>query len=63
MDIQAGLVSRLFIPLMQFADPIYKGRLNPTVSEMIGDKFADFSEEEWAMIKGSSELQVYLLTF
>lgn len=41
---------------LQFADPIYKGRINPYIQEKAGDRFEDFTPEEWTIIRGSSDL-------
>ena len=39
-----------------FADPIYLGRYPQCMVEMLGDRLPKFSEEEWKMIKDSSEV-------
>ncbi|KLO12387.1 glycoside hydrolase family 1 protein [Schizopora paradoxa] len=38
-----------------FADPIYKGYYPALLKDMLGDRLPDFSEDEWKVIKGSSE--------
>ncbi|TFK75508.1 beta-glucosidase 1A [Pluteus cervinus] len=38
-----------------FADPIYKGHYPASVKKLIGDRLPDFSEEEWKVVKGSSD--------
>lgn len=42
----------------QFADPIYLGRINPTIKAIAGDAYPDFTPEEWKIIRGSSDLYV-----
>ncbi|KAI0659353.1 beta-glucosidase 1A [Cubamyces menziesii] len=41
--------------LGRFADPIYKGYYPAIVKEMIGDRLPDFTEEEIAVVKDSSD--------
>jgi len=38
-----------------FADPVYLGNYPPYMKEMLGDRLPDFSSEEWAVVKGSSD--------
>ncbi|KAI0659352.1 beta-glucosidase 1A [Cubamyces menziesii] len=39
----------------RFADPIFKGYYPDTVKELIGDRLPDFTAEEIAIVKGSSD--------
>ncbi|KAI0777253.1 beta-glucosidase 1A [Trametes elegans] len=41
--------------LGRFADPIYKGHYPSVVKDLIGDRLPDFTEEEIAVVKGSSD--------
>ncbi|GBE87454.1 Beta-glucosidase 1A [Sparassis crispa] len=41
--------------LGRFADPIYKGHYPATVKAMIGDRLPEFTAEELAVVKGSSD--------
>ncbi|KAI0646480.1 beta-glucosidase 1A [Trametes meyenii] len=45
----------LAFKLGRFADPIYKGHYPSIVKEMIGDRLPNFTEEEIAVVKGSSD--------
>ncbi len=36
-------------------DPIYKGHYPELLKEMLGERLPDFSEDEWKVIKGSSD--------
>lgn len=38
-----------------FADPIYLGYYPPYMREVLGDRLPDFTAEEWAVVKGSSD--------
>jgi len=38
-----------------YADPIYLGHYPPFLGEMLGNRLPTYSEEEWAIIKGSSD--------
>lgn len=38
-----------------FADPIYLGFYPPYMREMLGDRLPDFAEDEWALVKHSSD--------
>jgi len=38
-----------------FADPIYLGFFPPYMREVLGDRLTDYSREEWAIVKGSSD--------
>ncbi|KAF8310418.1 glycoside hydrolase family 1 protein [Clavulina sp. PMI_390] len=38
-----------------FADPIYLGFYPPYMREMLGERLPDFSDEEWAIVKRSSD--------
>lgn len=38
-----------------FADPIFLGRPNPTVAKLAPEAY-NFTEEEWTMLRGSSDL-------
>ncbi|CDO75757.1 hypothetical protein BN946_scf184921.g33 [Trametes cinnabarina] len=42
-------------PERRFADPIYKGHYPSVVKDMIGDRLPDFTEDEVAVVKGSSD--------
>ena len=39
-----------------FADPIYLGRYPQCMTDMLGDRLPKFSDEEWKVIKDSSEV-------
>jgi beta-glucosidase len=36
-------------------DPVYLGHYPPYMREVLGDRMPDFTPEEWALVKGSSE--------
>ena len=38
-----------------FADPIYKGHYPASLKQTLGDRLPEFTEEEWALVKGSSD--------
>jgi beta-glucosidase len=38
-----------------FADPVYLGHYPPYMREVLGSRMPDFSPEEWALVKGSSD--------
>jgi len=38
-----------------FADPIYLGFYPPYMREMLGDRLPDFTEDEWTLVKHSSD--------
>ncbi|KAF9447997.1 glycoside hydrolase family 1 protein [Macrolepiota fuliginosa MF-IS2] len=38
-----------------FADPVYLGFYPPYMREVLGDRLADITEEEWKVVKGSSD--------
>ncbi|CAL1710086.1 unnamed protein product [Somion occarium] len=38
-----------------FADPIYLGSYPAYMKEMLGDRLPSFTEEEWSVVKGSSD--------
>lgn len=38
-----------------FADPVYLGFYPPYMREMLGERLPDFSDEEWAIVKKSSD--------
>ncbi|KAF7976929.1 hypothetical protein HWV62_5340 [Athelia sp. TMB] len=38
-----------------FADPVYLGHYPPYMREVLGDRMPDFTAEEWAIVKGSSD--------
>lgn len=39
-----------------FADPIYLGKYPDSLKEMLGDRLPEFTEDEVALLKGSSEV-------
>ncbi|RDX54715.1 beta-glucosidase 1A [Lentinus brumalis] len=41
--------------LGRFADPIYKGRYPESVKSIVGDRLPEFTKEEIAVVKGSSD--------
>ncbi|KAJ8091055.1 Beta-glucosidase 1B [Marasmius tenuissimus] len=38
-----------------FADPVHLGHYPPYMREVLGDRMPDFTEEEWKVVKGSSD--------
>ncbi|KAG2006778.1 beta-glucosidase [Coprinopsis cinerea AmutBmut pab1-1] len=38
-----------------YADPVYLGYYPPYMREVLGDRMPDFTEEEWKVVKGSSD--------
>lgn len=38
-----------------YADPVYLGFYPPYMREVLGDRMPDFTEEEWKLVKGSSD--------
>ncbi|KAL0580566.1 Beta-glucosidase 1B [Marasmius crinis-equi] len=38
-----------------FADPVHLGHYPPYMREVLGDRLPDFTEEEWKVVKGSSD--------
>jgi beta-glucosidase/6-phospho-beta-glucosidase/beta-galactosidase len=38
-----------------YADPVYLGFYPDHMKEMLGDRLPEFSQEEWALVKGSSD--------
>lgn len=47
--------------LGMYADPIYHGRFPATVLKRFGDRLT-FTDAQWALIKGSNDLCVTLLS-
>ena len=45
----------LDIAIGWFADPIYLGKYPEYMREMLGDRLPDFTEEEWSVVKDSSD--------
>jgi len=39
-----------------FADPIYLGQYPESMKKMLGDRLPDFTPEEIALVKGSSDV-------
>ena len=54
-DIQAQ-EDRLLGFIGWFADPIYLGSYPPVLVNMLGDRLPKFTEEEIALVKGSSDV-------
>jgi beta-glucosidase len=51
----AAVQHHLDVPIGWFADPVYLGHYPPYMQEMLGERLPDFSEKEWALVKGSSD--------
>ena len=54
-DIQAAQ-NKMDVAVGWFADPIYLGQYPESMKKMLGDRLPDFTPEEIALVKGSSDV-------